>query len=53
MSEPQRGIGLILFRIFLALGGIFIVFTGLDFSFGGIKTRWLADRNDLSGNYEA
>lgn len=38
MSEPQRGIGLILFRIFLALGGIFIVFTGLDFSFGGIKT---------------
>lgn len=44
VSEPRSGIGLILFRIFLALGGLFIVFTGLDFSLGGMKTMgWQTD----------
>lgn len=38
MSEQRSQLGLILFRIFLGLGGLFIVFTGLDFSFGGIMT---------------
>ncbi|WP_417520166.1 DUF4345 domain-containing protein [Minwuia sp.] len=38
MSQQHSGPGLILFRIFLCLGGLFIVFTGLDFSLGGIMT---------------
>jgi hypothetical protein len=38
VSDHRSGLSLALFRVFLGLGGLFIVFTGLDFSLGGMAT---------------